>query len=345
MKTPRFTHGFLVAACLIGWVENGRAHTAAEEMAEAAGNLLKALTPEQKQKAVFELKSEERDNWFFIPKERKGITLKELKPWQRPLVHGLLASGLSQRGLLKAETITSLEEVLREMESKDPRMTRDPELYYVSIFGTPGPSETWGWRFEGHHLSVNFTLAGGREIAATPSFFGSNPAEVKEGPRRGLRVLGAEEDLGRQLLKSLNDDQKKAAIIQTNAPREIITTNSRKVQPLEQAGLAAEKMDLKQREALLGLIKEYVYRHRAEVADKDLARINQAGFEKIHFAWAGGMEPGQGHYYRIQGPTFLMEYDNTQNDNNHIHSVWRDFEHDFGRDLLREHYDATPHPK
>lgn len=325
--------------------QTGRAHPASEEMVQAAGQLIAALTPEQQAKAKFEFKSDERENWHYIPKTRLGLPLKDLAPWQRPLVHALLGTAMSQRGLLKAESIMSLEETLRQLESKDARMVRDPELYYVSVFGTPSTNDTWGWRFEGHHLSLNFTLGKSQEVTVTPSFFGSNPAEIREGPRKGLRVLAGEEDLGRKLFKALDNEQRKTALIENIAPKEIVTANARTVKPLDSAGLPAEKMNETQRQLLMGLIKEYVGRYRGEVADGDLQKIEKAGASKIRFAWAGGAEREEGHYYRVQGPTFLLEYDNTQNGNNHIHAVWRDFENDFGRDLLREHYSRTPHEK
>jgi hypothetical protein len=345
MNTSHACNRLLLAA-VFSWMAlaPARAHTAAEEMADAANHFLAALTPEQKTKATFELKDEERQNWHFIPKERKGLTFKEMTPAQRHLGQALLSSGLSQRGYVKAITIMSLEQILNELEAgKGPR--RDPEVYYVSIFGKPGPADTWGWRVEGHHLSVNFTLVNGQQISATPSFLGSNPGEVKDGPRKGLRVLAAEEDLGRQLAKSFDAAQRKSAISTNAAPREIITGNERKVKPLERTGLPVARMTKPQRDLLLKLVREYVFRHRPEVAEADLDKIQKAGTDKIYFAWAGGLERGEAHYYRIQGPTFLMEYDNTQNNANHIHAVWRDFENDFGEDLLRKHYDQVPHAK
>ena len=319
------------------------ADTAGDEMAAAASNFLAALTPEQRATATYELKNEERLNWHFIPKnDRKGIQFKDLTPEQRNLAHALLASGLSQRGYGQAVTIMSLEAILNELEKSrgKPGATRDPERYYLTIFGQPGAKSVWGWRVEGHHLSVNFTLANGA-AAATPSFMGTNPADVKDGPRKGLRVLALEEDLGRQLVKSLNADQRQAAIIADKAPKDIITAAERKVTPLEAAGLSAARMTKDQAAVLRRLIEQYVRRDRAEIADQDLARIQQAGFDKILFAWAGGLERGQGHYYRVQGPTFLLEYDNTQNDNNHVHAAWRDFANDFGEDLLRKHYEQS----
>src|SRR6266540_3283220 len=192
----------------------------ADEMAAAANNLLATLTPEQAAKATYALEDNERFNWHFIPRERKGLPLKEMLPEQKHLAHALLSTALSHRGYLKASTIMSLEQVLRDVEQgKGP--TRDPELYFLTIFGKPDPKGTWGWRLEGHHLSLNFLLVDGKEIAVTPSFLGSNPGEIREGPRKGLRVLGAEEDLARQLVRSLKDAQKKVAIYTNTAPREI----------------------------------------------------------------------------------------------------------------------------
>jgi hypothetical protein len=259
---------------------------------------------------------------------------------QRKFAQTLLQSGLSQRGYTEATTIMSLELVLFDMENKNAK--RDPGFYYVSIFGNPAATNAWGWRVEGHHLSVNFTLAG-QMISTTPMFMGSNPAEVREGSRKGLRVLASEEDLGRELVKSLSAGQRAIAIFATNAPREIITGNSRQPKALEVVGLPVGKMTAAQRALLMKLIHEYLFRDRAEIADAELAKLEKAGLEKIYFGWAGGIERGEPHYYRVQGPTFLLEYDNTQNKANHVHTVWRDFANDFGEDILREHYEQTKH--
>ena len=318
---------------------------AADEMVAAANKFLGALDAAQKTKATFELKNDERLNWHFIPKARKGLPLKEMTPAQRELALVLLKSGLSQRGYVAATTIMSLEEILRELEKTNPRMVRDTELYYVSIFGTPDVNQNWGWRVEGHHFSSNFTVAKGGAISATPNFMGTNPAEVRTGERKGLRVLAAVEDLARQLVKSLNAEQSAATIITNTAPADIYTAAARKVTPLAAVGLPASKLNPEQTALLKKLIEEYVGRVRTEVAAKDLAKIQAAGFDKILFAWAGGIEAGQGHYYRVQGPTFLLEYDNTQNGNNHVHAVWRDFLGDFGEDLLKAHYEQEAHPK
>jgi hypothetical protein len=260
---------------------------------------------------------------------------------QKRLAHGLLTSALSHRGYLKATNIISLEIILHEMENRSPR--RDPELYYFSIFGEPRAKGTWGWRVEGHHLSMNFTVVQGR-VSVTPSFFGTNPAEVRSGPRKGLRVLAAEEDLGRELARSLSEEQRALAILSETAPPDIITFAERRVEMLKPEGISMVQMRREQAELLWRLIEEYVHRHRAELAEADMDKIQQAGPRHITFAWAGGLEPGQGHYYRVQGPTFLLEYDNTQNDANHVHTVWRDFDGDFGEDLLKRHYEEHPHP-
>ncbi len=310
-------------------------------MAETAANFLAALTPEQSETTVFAFEEEERHNWHFVPRQRNGIPIRDLTVTQRHLLQALLASGLSHQGLIKAHTIMSLEEILRELESGAAH--RDPELYYLTIFGDPSPEATWGWRLEGHHLSINFTIVDGQHVSATPSFFGANPAEVRTGPRSGLRALAAEEDLGRKLLESLEEEQRDIAVFTTVAPRDIITGADRRVEPLERVGIGASELTGSQQQLLLRLIEEYVRRHRPAFADQDLEKIHQAGFDEIHFGWAGGFERGQGHYYRLQGPTFIMEYDNVQNNANHIHTVWRDFENDFGEDLLRRHYERHSH--
>ncbi len=331
MKSLSFIAGLVVAARLA-------AADVAADMSEAAQRFLSSLGDDQRAKARFEWSDDERLNWHFVPRERKGITLKELGTAQQHLAHALLSTGLSNRGYLKASTIMSLEQILQDMEGPSRKFPRDPALYHVSIFGTPGPKGDWGWRFEGHHLSVNFTVADGKVASATPSFMGTNPGEVRQGPRAGLRTLGTEEDLGRQLIHAVTEEQRKEAIIETKAPDEIITSDARKADVGEAKGIAFGKLSAANRELAMQLVREYVGRVRPEVAAADLAKIQKAGIEKIRFAWAGGLEKGDRHYYRVHGPTFLLEYDNTQNDANHVHAVWRDFGNDFGLDVLREHY-------
>jgi hypothetical protein len=332
----------LIATLQLGLV-SARSHPAADEMAAAANKFLSRLTPEQRAKAAFDFKADDRLDWHYIPKERKGLTIKEMSGEVRQLAHSLLRSGLSQHGYAKTTNIMSLEPVLHELEGANRRFARDQEMYHFFIFGKPEAKGTWGWRVEGHHLSANFTIIKGEYFGATPSFFGSNPAEVRQGPRKGLRVLAEEEDFGREFVKSLDAAQRKTAIIETTAPKEILTEAKRRVKPLDTAGIAGSKLNATQRGLLMKLIREYVNRVRPDVAAEDLKKIEKAGTDKIHFAWAGGIEQGEGHYYRVQGPTFLLEYDNTQNNNNHIHAVWRDFENDFGEDLLRKHYQEVTH--
>jgi hypothetical protein len=329
----------LLAAFL---ANNVYAHSPAADMADAAKNFLAALTPEQKAKAMFEFNDNERVNFNFVPMPRKGLPVVEMTSAQRQLAYVLLNSALSHRGYFKALTIMSLDQILYDMENQAPR--RNPDLYYFSVFGEPG-KDVWGYRVEGHHLALNFAAKGDTVIASTPSFLGSNPAEVRTGPRTGLRVLGQEDDLGRKLVTSLDEKQKSTAIYATEAPPDVITGNKRKVSRLEPLGLSASKMNREQRVVLTGLIKEYLGRLRPELADADWAKIEKAGWDKVHFAWAGPTEPGKGHYYRVQSATFLFEYDNTQNNANHVHAVWRDFENDFGDDVLKRHYEQTPHGK
>jgi hypothetical protein len=294
-----------------------------------------------KQKAQLPLEAEERMNWFYTPVPRKGLTLKEMNEAQRTAAMGLLRAGLSEKGYSRAETIRALEDVLVEMGG-NPRQ-RDKELYYFTVFGEPGPKSTWGWRYEGHHISQNWTVVNGAAMATTPQFFGANPAEVRQGSRKGTRAIASEEDLGFELLRSLDEGQRKAAILDPKAPNDILTTNSREAAIQEDRGLAYAQMKAAQQALLVKLIEANAEGQPAAVARERMARVRAAGLDSVKFAWMGAAEKGQGHYYRVQGPTFLIEFDNTQNDANHIHLVWRDFKGDWGRDLLADHYKTSQH--
>jgi hypothetical protein len=241
-----------------------------------------------------------------------------------------LHTGLGSRGYLKAVTVMSLESVLHELEGGAGRFRRDPDLYFFSLFGEPSPTGRWGWRVEGHHLALNFVVDGGKVAGATPTFFGANPAEVRTGPRAGLRTLADEEDLARQLLKLLDPQQRASVIIAETAPDDIRDAGTPQPPAGEPAGLAAAKLTARQRQVLLLLVGEYASNLPPGVRAGWLSALKEAGIEKIHFAWAGGAEAGEKHYYRVQGPTFLIEYANVQNDANHIHSVWRNMLGDFG---------------
>lgn len=330
----------ILCALILSSVPAVRAHNAATEMADAAKDFLATLSEDQKAKAHFDRTADpERENWAFVPRPfegegmRGGLTLKDMRGDQKHLAYGLLSTGMSHRGYLTALQIMSLEQVLFEMENAD---HRDTEMYYFSIFGDPG-SDAWGWRVEGHHISLNFTIADGQVASVTPNFFASNPAKITEGPRKGLRVLAAEEDVARKLIKSLSDDQRAKAIFEKKAPREILTEAKSTVESLGDAGIPSGDLDEKQTEQLKDLIRVYAHRVRPEVAEEELAKIDKE-MDKVVFAWAGGLEMGEQHYYRVQGPSFLLEYANTQNNAYHVHAVWRDFDGDFGRDVLSEHY-------
>jgi len=298
-------------------------------MAVSADRFLASLTSDQVAKARYEFSSEERLDWHFIPRPRKGLPIKELKPEQRALAFGLIESGLAGSGFLKATSIMSLEAVLRELEQgRGP--TRDPELYYLTIFGTPSDRGKWGWRVEGHHLSLNFALEDGRIIAATPAFFGSNPAEVRQGPRQGLRTLADREDRALRLLQALDENQHKSATFAAEAPGEIRAAHT--LQPPTDApvGIAYSGMNREQQGMLRALIESYAQDMPDEISRAWLGEVARAGFDTIRFAWAGPADRSRGHAYRVQGPTFLIEFNNTQNGANHIHSVWRNMLGDFG---------------
>ena len=338
MRAPRLLLSLSLLVILTSASMFG-ADPSAAAMARAATAFLATLDAGQAPKARFAFDAAERTHWHFIPTEmfaRNGLTLKEMTLPQREAAHALLKAGLSQHGYLTATTIMSLENVLRALEGGG-QFVRDPERYFFSVFGTPSESGTWGWRVEGHHISLQFTIVNGAVTVSAPTFFGSNPAEVRSGDRKGLRVLGFEEDPARALVTSLRADQRTKAIVAAQAPGDIVTMVKMPVEPLAPGGLAASEMDAAQREQLMAIVNAYASLMQPEIAALRLANLRKAGADRLTFAWAGETEPGRKHYYRVQGPTLLIEYDNTQNDGNHVHSVWRDFAGDFGHDLLREH--------
>jgi hypothetical protein len=318
----------------------------ASSMANAANKFLASLTPEQRQQATFAVESEELTRWHYVPAQqfpRNGLAIRAMNETQRGLAHDLMKTGLSQRGYTQATTImVDLENILKALENGS--AMRDPEQYAFSIFGTPAAKGVWGWRVNGHHLSLHFNVANGSTVASAPTFFGSNPAEVRvDGPQKGLRVLGDREDTARALLNALDETQRKTAILDGAAPGDIVTKTAVKVDSLSPTGIAASAMNPKQRELLMAVVESYSSSMAPDIASERMAQLKSAGLDKITFAWAGEAEVGKKHYYRVQGPTFLIEYDNTQNDGNHVHSVWRDFNGDFGRDLLREHVQSVKH--
>jgi hypothetical protein len=310
-----------------------------EKMVAAAQALLAGLNADQKTRATFAFDSPERTRWFFVPLQdakrkstRKGLPLEDMTPEQKKAALALVAAGTSASGNDAAVTIMSLEALLRDQE-KGGAMVRSPEWYFFTIFGDPSKTGKWGWRVEGHHLSLNFTLDGTQVVASTPTFFGANPAEVKGGKRKGHRTLAAAEDLALELYRSLDEDQHKIAYKEKNFPE----IEQGKVNPNvgSPQGLPASKMTDAQRETLMKLLKAYTSRMPAPVAEMEMKAALEAGLNKIHFAYAGATKPGQAHSYRVQGPTFVIEFLNTQGDSggnpaNHIHSAWRRMKGNFG---------------
>jgi hypothetical protein len=312
------------------------ASAAAARMFQTADTFLNSLSSEQRQAVCFPFEDDERYDWHYVPRRRSGLALKDMTAAQQALARGFLKTGLSQSGYWKSVTIMKLETVLREIEAFN--MGRDPEKYFFSFFGRPSENGTWGWRVEGHHLSLNFTIVKGSLLATAPRFFGANPAKVAAGELSGLRTLAGEEDLARRLLNSLDPEQKHMAVFREQAYGDIVTGSDEMVSPFKQVGISAAALDGSQMDFLIRLIDEYVLPLTPEIARQRTEAIRSSGLPQIHFGWAGSLEPGRPHYYRIQGATFLIEYDNVQNGANHIHTVWRDFDGDFGRDLIKEHY-------
>ena len=333
----------LFVACLFAiptFAHESPLHKVDAEMAAATKAFLGTLSDEQKEKISFDFDGKVRTDWHFIPKERVGLAFKEMSLEQRRYAHKLLKTALSQKGYLKATAIMNLEAILRILEA-DREGTierRDQEKYWFAVFGDPGSEKAWGWRVEGHHLSLNFSSVSGAIVSSTPLFLGSNPAEIRTGPRAGLRVLGIEEDKGRQIMKTLGRKFREQALFDVKAPADVITLPGHEIDLGEPVGVALGDLKKGRRNAVFSLIRELVSTLRFELAQDELKEIKEAGIEKIHFAWAGSLEPGEGHYYRIQGPTFIIEYDNTQNEANHAHIVWHSMTNDFGLDTLKKHH-------
>jgi hypothetical protein len=345
----RFLVVLLSAAALTAAYHRTKTETV---MVDTAQRFLASLSPEQRAKAVIDFSDKDRMNFHYVPDSsfqstygypRRGLVYREMDAPQRRLADALLSAGLSQTGFVKVVTIMSLEDILRVLES-DTARRRDVEKYYFSVFGEPSQTGTWGWRVEGHHISLHFTLKGGTLVSSSPTFLGANPHEVRQGPRNGVRPLGKEEDLARELVRSLDAGQQKAALVADEAYSDILTRADTRAKLDNQApGLPASKLNSRQFEALTALLQEYAQNLPPDIAEARLKAVQSAARDKIFFAWAGSIEPGKGDYYRIQAPSFLVEYDNTQNNNNHSHTVWRDFEGDFGRDVLAWHHRLYDH--
>ncbi len=344
MKTLLFC--LLVALSATAQNPTARQQRVKDDMADSVRAFLRILTPDQQKVAVYPFADDERYNWHFIPRERKGLPLKQMTPEQQRHAMGLLKTGLSQSGYDKATAIMAMENVLRVMEKRSDTDThRDPANYAFTIFGDPASTTNpWGWRVEGHHLSLNFSSLTGQVLAVSPMFMGSNPGEVRvDVPDKGKQILRQETELAFALLNTLTEAQRKKAVIAPVAYTEIVTGNSRKASLEKMDGLPLSEMTAEQRPLFLNLLQVYLTKYRVTLAKQQLGRIEKAGIEQLRFAWAGDLTPelgsGKGWYYRIHGPMLLIEYDNTQSNANHIHTIVRDLTNDFGEDLLRAHYE------
>ena len=313
--------------------------TLVEKMTDAGRKFFDSLNADQKSKACFEYLDGERLFWYYPPMNRHGLALRDMEDSQREKAFDLMATGLTERSYKQAKQIIDLENVLGPLEKERGHISfkRDPELYYFTIFGTPNADGPWGWRAEGHHISLHFSIYQGKIISMTPFFFGANPAEVRQGPKNGLRVLSDREDIAFDLMNSLDEGQKKTAIIYGQAPYDILTYNSSKVSLPAEEGLPISKMNGTQREIVTSLITEYINQVHKELADQKFAELRDHGIENVHFAWGGATDHGGEHYYRLHGGRFVVEFDNRQNGANHIHSVWRDVDNDFCEDVMRQH--------
>lgn len=312
---------------------------------EPAVKFLNSLNQEQRSRAQLPFDDLSKSKWHFIPSSmwpRKGIELTELNDNQKNLVHLLLQSSLSASGYKKTTKIMNLENVLLEISGDS--IMRNQDKYSLAFYGNPEKDSLWSWSFEGHHISLNFTILNGKTSIA-PRFLGASPATILSGSRKGERILDNEENLGFKLINSLSYNQKKIAIFQENGLSGIVTKNSIKVNPLTPVGIKYEELNNSQQLIFLELLEEYIFTAPEEEAKKRIEKLKNEEMNEVRFGWAGTMQQGEGHYYRIQGKSFLIEFDNSQNNANHIHTVWRDFNGDFGRDLIREHYKNTDHHK
>jgi hypothetical protein len=315
-------------------------------LAGTARDFLSTLNEKQREKATFSFNHPDRTNWAYVPITRFGLPLGDMNGQQREAAFALVGTALSARGMTLAHGVIELEGILRGLEGRLNVLigpNRNPDNYFTSLFLAPGSKHPWAWSFEGHHLSVNVTELGPHGQVVAPLFVGANPARIPNGPKAGQRLLAAEQDVAFELLRLLDDRRRARATINAQTSGDIVTRMTPIVAPMEFAGLPASDMTSAQQQTLRRLLHLYAGRMADSAARSQMQRIDATGFGKLHFAWAGAHEPGRPHYYRIHGPTVLVEYDNTQGDANHIHTVWRDLENDFGGDLLRKHYSEHAH--
>ena len=322
-----------------------RAPLTAGRMAAAARDFLASLNANQRESATLPMGDDRRYIWDYRPPEatpRNGLRLINMNADQRRKAMALLDIGLSVRGADQVRKIIDLETRLLESEQQEGRVTpfvRHPQHYSVCIFGDPSAKLPWAWHIGGHHVGLHFTVVDGDKIASVPLFFGANPAEVRHGPQAGLRTLPDEEDLARRIVRGLPSEQQRMAIVSETAYPDILTDRYRVANMFAPPrGVRFGDMNNESRDLLLHLIRHYVERTNEELSTQQWRKFESLGFDGVTFAWTGSREPGQGHYYAIKAPTWLIEYDNTQNGANHIHSVLRDITGDWGEDLIAAHY-------
>lgn len=319
----------------------------AQSISGAAKEFVATLDASQKPLTIFPFESDERYAFHYFPiDDRKGLPLDKMTPQQKTLAMKLLSACVADNTVKKINAIIELENILKVMENrKEDDHFRDPGKYHLAIFGEPGEKNIWGWRFEGHHVSFNFSAKDNVLVAGTPGFLGSNPAIVPDGPQKGKEILKDEKEGALKLLKSFSAEQMKKVMLNGDAPGDIVTRIDRKAMINDPGGMGYTEMSAAQKENFLVLIRLYVTRYKKDFANRMLKEIQDAGFDKLKFAWAGDTVTGVGHphYYRILGPTLIIEYDNTQNNANHVHTVVRDLLHDYGGDQLLEHYKKGHH--
>ena len=313
-----------------------------QELHTLAQDFLNTLSPELKDKTVFELTDEERRNFYYTPVIRKGSSLRNFNEKQQKAAFALLSASISKEAYRKTREIMALESILKVLENNpkmpDGSVKRDPLNYHFWIFGNPSEDEFWGWRFEGHHISLNFLASKGLLVSSTPFFLGTNPGKVLSGEQKGHEVLKQETVLGLALVNSLSKEQLAIARFSDEAPYDMFTANNPEAIPLNHTGISYSALTDKQKKAFLKLLQLYLDNYEAKFSKTFKEKILEGGIEDFSFAWAGALQQGEGHYYSIQGSSFLIEYDNTQNNANHVHAVVRDLENDFGEDVLKQHY-------
>ncbi len=334
------TRRFILAAATFLPFGGASAQTvdAAQRIAEAANRFLGLLDAAQRLRVLIAFDSDNRLDWHYIPRSRAGLTLGEMRSDQVDAARALFATVLNDQGLKLLDGVRLVESVLREQQGS----FRDPNRYFVSIFGTPGHFP-WGWRFEGHHLSLNVALPAAGHVAVTPFFAGAHPATVHDGPHKGFRLLGASEDLARQIMSGLSDSQRRAALIADRSFGDIVASPQREKDLGQPRGLELSAMSGPARAQVEALTDQFLGTLAPDLLAAQKQRVREQGLETFRFAWAGSLTLGEAYYFRVHGPVTLIEHDNTQNNSNHIHSVWRDLAADFGHDALGEHYRQQRH--